>query len=117
MLLLLFFSLLSGFSSVDSCSTVSISGVTLTGVCPNDTFTVPIGTTLSYECTTNSAFFFYWNVSGTLVTPNNKDNFDLAGIVDVVGINPKSTLTVVTTAIKPVLVINSVWIMSSNRGY
>ncbi|XP_019851569.1 PREDICTED: uncharacterized protein LOC109581696 [Amphimedon queenslandica] len=59
------FSLL--FYSVDSCSTVSRSGVSLTGVCPNDTFTVPIGTTLTYECSYNfsSGYYPFWNVSGT----------------------------------------------------
>ncbi|XP_019861910.1 PREDICTED: uncharacterized protein LOC109590428 [Amphimedon queenslandica] len=56
------------FYSVDSCSTVSRSGVSLTGVCPNDTFIVPIGTTLSYECShmnLGSGYLQYWNISGT----------------------------------------------------
>ncbi|XP_019854546.1 PREDICTED: uncharacterized protein LOC109583572 [Amphimedon queenslandica] len=54
--------------SVDSCSTVSRSGVSLTGICPNDSFIVPVGTTLSYECTIGGFtqdYVLYWNVSGT----------------------------------------------------
>ncbi|XP_019851566.1 PREDICTED: uncharacterized protein LOC109581695 isoform X1 [Amphimedon queenslandica] len=64
-LFFVYFSLL--FYSVDSCSTVSRSGVSLTGVCPNDTFTVPIGTTLTYECSYSftSGYYPFWNVSGT----------------------------------------------------
>ena len=68
MLLLLL--LLCLFSSVQSCRTVSESGVTLTGVCPNDTFTVPIGKQLDYECTatrSTGSFLLYWNISGVTV--------------------------------------------------
>ncbi|XP_019851570.1 PREDICTED: uncharacterized protein LOC109581697 isoform X1 [Amphimedon queenslandica] len=58
--------------SVDSCSTVSRSGVSLTGVCPNDTFTVPIGTTLTYNCSASSftsGYQPYWNISGISYAP------------------------------------------------
>ena len=66
--LLLFFSYLL-FSSVQSCRTVSESGVTLIGVCPNDTFTVPIGKQLDYGCTATftGSFNLYWNISGVTV--------------------------------------------------
>ena len=64
----LFFSYLL-FGSVQSCRTVSESGVTLTGVCPNDTFTVPIGKVLDYKCTATytGTFVLYWNISGVPV--------------------------------------------------
>ena len=64
----LFFSYLL-FSSVQSCSTVSESGGILTGVCPNDTFTVPIGKVLDYKCTATytGTFVLYWNISGVPV--------------------------------------------------
>ena len=64
--------LLCLFSSVQSCRTISKSGVTLTGVCPNDTFTVPIGKVLNYKCTASfntGSFAIYWNISGDTVNP------------------------------------------------
>ena len=64
----LFFSYLL-FGSVQSCRTVSEPNVTLTGVCPNDTFTVPIGKVLDYKCTATytGPFVIYWNISGVTV--------------------------------------------------
>ncbi|XP_019851562.1 PREDICTED: uncharacterized protein LOC109581688 [Amphimedon queenslandica] len=61
------------FYSVDSCSTVSRPGVSLTGICPNDTFTVPIGTTLTYECSYSflTGYYSFWNVSGTELAGGN----------------------------------------------
>ena len=88
------FSLL--FYSVDSCSTVSGSGVTLTGVCPNDTFTVPVGATLEYSCSysLSGTFVTYWNVSGDIITANT-DPFPV-GVTSVTSNNQKSVITIVT---------------------
>ena len=64
--------LLCFFGSVQSCRTVSEPGVTLTGVCPNDTVTVPIGKVLNYKCTASfntGSFVIYWNISGDTVNP------------------------------------------------
>ena len=81
------------FSSVQSCRTVSESGGTLTGVCPNDTVTVPTGKVLDYECTATytGSFILYWNISGVTVAVNT--NPKPPGI-DVVTSGAKSTLTI-----------------------
>ena len=88
----LFFSYLL-FSSVQSCRTVSEPDVTLTGVCPNDTATLPIGKQLDYECTAtfSGSFLLYWNISGVIAHENN--NPKPPGI-DIVGSATKSTLTI-----------------------
>ena len=93
-LLCLFSSL---FSSVQSCRTVSKPNATLTGVCPNDTFTVPIGKVLNYECTAdyNGSFLLYWNISG--VTVNQATNPIPSGIS--IGTSGNNyTLTIMATA-------------------
>ena len=81
------------FDSVQSCKTVSESGVTLTGVCPNDTVTVPIGKQLDYDCTaTFTGYFeFYWNISGIAV---NRFSVKLFGISRITDIGTKSILTI-----------------------
>ena len=65
----------------------------LTGVCPNDSFTVPIGKVLDYECTATytGAFLLYWNISG--VTANENTNPKPPGI-GIVRSATKSTLTI-----------------------
>uniref|UniRef100_A0A1X7TI32 Ig-like domain-containing protein n=1 Tax=Amphimedon queenslandica TaxID=400682 RepID=A0A1X7TI32_AMPQE len=91
------------FYSVDSCSTVSRSGVSLTGVCPNDTFTVPIGTTLSYECSYSfsTGYYPFWNVSGTELSGGN---FKPPGISDSMFNNGKATITVLTDETIPMYI-------------
>ena len=98
------------FSSVQSCRTVSEPGVTLTGVCPNDTFTVPIGKVLDYECTANRAANYnsgfldlYWNISGDTVVVyiNPKPpGIGISNIYTNSGI--KSTLTITALGDNPV---------------
>ena len=87
------FLLLCFFGSVQSCRTVSRSGVTLTGVCPNDTFTVPIGKVLDYECTADYTGYFelYWNISGVAVNQFGVKPFGISRITD---IGTKSILTI-----------------------
>ena len=82
------------FYSVDSCSTVFGSGVTLTGVCPNDTFTVPVGTTLDYSCSYSfsGTFVAYWNVSGNISTANT--NPLPSGIISITANSDRSVLTI-----------------------
>ena len=101
----LFFSYLL-FGSVQSCRTVSESGVTLTGVCPNDTFIVPIGKQLDYECTANytGSFLLYWNISGDTVDVyiNPKPpGIDITNSITNSG--PKSTLTITAVTNNTVL--------------
>ena len=103
LLLLLLFCL---FNSVQSCRTVSESNVTLTGVCPNDTFTVPIGKQLDYECTANytGPFLLYWNISGVTV-----DSFDSPlpiGISRISNSFPSFTLTIMAITTDTVLNIH-----------
>ena len=88
----LFFSYLL-FTSVQSCRTVSESSGTLTGVCPNDTVTVPIGKQLDYECTGGytGPFVVYWNISGDTVDVNT---FPKPPGINVGTIGGKSTLTI-----------------------
>ena len=66
--------------------------MTLTGVCPNDTFTVPIGKQLDYECTATytGSFLLYWNISG--VTANEIANPKPPGI----GIDGSGTMSTMT---------------------
>uniref|UniRef100_A0A1X7SMB6 Immunoglobulin subtype domain-containing protein n=1 Tax=Amphimedon queenslandica TaxID=400682 RepID=A0A1X7SMB6_AMPQE len=89
------FSLL--FYSVDSCSTVSRSGVSLTGVCPNDTFIiVPIGATLTYECSYNnlgSGYRPYWNISRSIY----HDAFGIEPPVTNLAVSLNETVLTITT--------------------
>ena len=101
-LLLLLLCLFS--SSVQSCRTVSRSGVTLTGVCPNDTVTVPVGKQLDYECTADyntGIFLLYWNISGVITSENANPKPPGIGIVG--GSSTKSTLTIMVITIDIVL--------------
>ena len=69
--------------------------MTLTGVCPNDTFTVPIGKVLDYECTATftGSFDLYWNISG--VTVDVTTNPKPPGIgIGITNSGTKSTLTI-----------------------
>ena len=91
------------FSSVQSCRTVSESGVTLTGVCPNDTFIVPIGKMLDYECSATyntGSFDLYWNISGVTVDVNT---YPKPPGISVVGSGAKSTLIIMDLGDNPVL--------------
>ena len=104
MLRLLFFSLL--FYSVDSCSTVSKQNViALTGVCPNDTFTVPIGTSLTYECSYSysGSFLTYWNVNDNASTAST--NPLPAGVTSITANSEKSVITIVTINAEHLLAI------------
>ena len=95
--------LLCLFTSVQSCRTVSVSGVTLTGVCPNDTFTVPNGKVLKYECTATyntGSFDLYWNINGNTVDANTNPKPPGVGITNS---GTKSTLTIVGLGDNPVL--------------
>ena len=53
-----------------SCSTLTREGVSLTGVCPNDTAvrSIPVGGTAVYRCEYNSSgpsyVFVLWNITG-----------------------------------------------------
>ena len=80
------------FSSVQSCRTISESGVTLTGVCPNDSFTVPIGKVLNYECsyTFSGSFLVFWNISGDIIPTLPPSGISVSTNSD------KSTLTITT---------------------
>ena len=102
--LLICFSLL--FYSVDSCSTVSKQNViALTGVCPNDTFTVPIGTSLTYECSYSysGSFLTYWNVNDNASTAST--NPLPAGVTSVTANSEKSVITIVTINAEHLLAI------------
>ena len=98
MKLLLFLCLFS--SSVQSCRTVSRSGVTLTGVCPNETFTVPIGAKRTYHCSFNvgnssMVFLYYWNISGNIGTSGSNP---IPPVVGITTTTTDSTVTIVADA-------------------
>ena len=98
MKLLLLLLLVGLFSSVHSCRTVFKSDVTLTGVCPNDTFIVPIGTERTYHCSYNpngNQFFVFWNISGNIVTSTS--DF-MPPVVSVAADNTDSTATILAVA-------------------
>ena len=78
--------------------------MTLTGVCPNDTFTVPIGKVLNYECFASfstGSFEFYWNISGVAIDPFSQPI--PFGISHISNSGTKSTLTIMAITTNNVL--------------
>ena len=85
-------------SSVQSCRTVSRSGVTVTGVCPNDTFIIPIGAKRTYHCSFNNGnmfFLYYWNISGNI---GSSTTAPIPPVVGIATTTNDSTVTIVADA-------------------
>ena len=69
MLFPLLLSILLQIYHTQSCSTLTRDGVSLTGVCPNDTKLIPVGGTATYQCEYDRSgsapnVLIFWNITG-----------------------------------------------------